>query len=165
MINAIQKNVTWRAIPIAGLAGGIVFLLTNIILAPRSLDVGSTLLLRYMAALVMGSDTLTETGNSPLIVGLIVHFAFSITLALVIAIVIHRWGLSVGIIGGAILGLCFYSFNIYTLTKYAEWFFAINSNVLLICHVLYGAVVGGVYESLDHFDLPLIPKERIHESN
>lgn len=163
MIDAIQKNVTWRAIPIAGLAGGIVFLLTNIILAPSVLDVGSTLLLQYMAALVMGTDALTDTASSVIIVGLIVHFAFSITLALVIAVVIHRWGLSVGIIGGAILGLCFYSFNIYTLTKYAEWFFAINSNVLLLCHVLYGAVVGGVYELLDRFDLPLIPKEDTHE--
>jgi hypothetical protein len=165
MINAIQKNVTWRAIPIAGLAGGTVFLLTNLILAPIVLDIGPALLLRYIAALLLGSDALTDSSTSVIIVGMGVHFVFSMFFALVIAIVIHRWGLSVGIIGGAILGLCFYSFNIYTLTKYAEWFFAIDSNVLLLCHILYGAVVGGVYESLDRFDLPLMAKERIHESD
>lgn len=163
MIEAIQKNMTWRAIPIAGFVGGCVFLLTSIILSPIVLDVSATLLLRYIAALVLGSDTLTDTGTGVLLLGVIVHLFFSTMFAFVIAVVIHRWSLGVGILGGAILGLCLYSFNIYTLTKYAEWFFAINSNILLLCHVIYGAVVGGVYESLDRFDLPLLPKEKAHE--
>ena len=163
MLQAIQKNVTWRAIPVAGLAGGSVFLLTNVVLSPLVLDVNPTLLLRYFAALVLGADVLTDTSTSAIIVGILVHYAFSMIFALVIAIVIHRWGLAVGIIGGAILGLSIYSINLYTMTKYAEWFFAMNSSVLLLSHVLYGAVVGGVYEMLDHYDVALFSKENTHE--
>ena len=81
---------------------------------------------------------------------------WSIICALVIAIVIHRWGLGVGIVGGAILGLAIYGINMYSLTYFFDWFFAIKSNVFLFSHVLFGATAGGVYELFDHYDLPLI---------
>jgi hypothetical protein len=42
------------------------------------------------------------------------------------------------------------------MTLFFEWFFAINSVVLLLSHVLFGAVAGGVYELFDHYDLPLV---------
>lgn len=166
MIQAIQKNVSWRAIPIAGIAGGTVFLLTNIVLTPLLLDVDAVLVLRYFGALLLGSDVLLESGATAPVVGVILHYVFSIIFALLIAIVVHRWGLLVGIIGGAILGLSIYGINLYTMTVFFEWFFAINSSVLLLSHLLYGVVTGGVYEMFDHYDEPFFAtdKEQPHET-
>jgi hypothetical protein len=61
----------------------------------------------------------------------------------------------VGIVGGAILGVAIYGINLYTLTLLFPWFFAINSTVILLCHAIFGAVAGGVYEMFDHYDLPV----------
>jgi len=161
MMQAIQRNVTWRAIPIAGLIAGTVFLLINVIFTPLLLQVGPGLVLRYMGALVLGQGVLTSTSVAPLVVGVIVHYALSVLFALVIAIVVHRFGLMVGIVGGALLGLALYGINLYTMTVLFKWFFAINSPVLLVSHILFGAVAGGVYETFDHYDMPLTatPKE------
>ena len=153
MIGAIQKNVTWRAIPIAGFAAGIAFLLVNIILTPVVLEVDPILILRYFGALMLGSGVLTETGNDAIVVGLILHFLLSMVFTLLVTIVIHRWGLIIGIVGGAIMGLALYGVNLYTMTVFFEWFFAINSTVLLLSHVVFGAVAGGVYELFDHYDM------------
>jgi len=153
MLKSIQKNVTWRAVLLAGIVAGIAFFVANLLL---STILTPSLLLRYIASLVMGGDVLTNGNSTALIVGVIVHFALSFLFALVISIVIHRWGLLVGIIGGGILGLALYAINLYTLTLLFPWFFAINTSSLLISHVIFGAVAGGVYELFDHFDMPLL---------
>ncbi len=154
-MNGFLRHITWRAVLISGLVAGTLFLLLNVILAPSILQVDAALMLRYFAALVLGSDVLTQSGSNVLIVGIVVHYVLSLAFALVIAIVVHRWGLLVGVIGGAVLGLAIYSINIYTLTVFFQWFFAINSTVILLSHVLFGAVAGGIYELFDHYDLPI----------
>lgn len=155
MLLALRRNVTWRAIPFAGLAAGTAHLLVNLILTPVLLNVHSVVPLRYMGSVVLGESAVTDTGMLPLVVGLVFHYLLSIVLALIIAIVVHRWGLLVGVIGGALLGLSFYAINYYTMTLLFDWMFASNSVVMVIAHVVFGAVAGGVYESYDHFDLPL----------
>lgn len=159
MLDALRRNVMWRAIPFAGLAAGTVHLLTNVILMPLIYDLDPTLLLRYFASLVLGSNILTDHQSLYLIIGIVVHYVLSILFTLVIAIVVHRWGLLVGIVGGAILGVAIYLINLYALTAVFQWFYAINNTALLISHVLFGAVAGGVYELLDRYDEPLV-KER-----
>ncbi|MBA3872992.1 MAG: hypothetical protein H0X30_27990 [Anaerolineae bacterium] len=140
---------------ISGLVAGTLFLLADLVFAPIVTNVSAALTLRYFAALVLGSKVLTQTGTSILITGIIVHYVLSLVFALVIALVVHRWGLLVGIIGGAILGVAFYGINLYTVTLLFPWFFAINSTVILLCHAIFGAVAGGVYEMFDHYDMPI----------
>lgn len=155
MIQAIQKNVTWRAIPIAGFVAGAVFLVVNLVLTPVYLDVDASVIINYIASLALGKDMLTDDTSPAIIaVAIIVHGILSLAFTLVIAIVVHRWGLTVGIIGGAILGLSIYAINLYTLTLLFEWFFAINSWVLAVSHLAFGVVAGGIYELLDRYDRP-----------
>lgn len=157
MLESIQKNVTWRAIPIAGVSAGTIFLLVNFVLTPLLLEVDPAIILRYMASLILGSDVLMESNSAEIIIaGLGVHYGISLIGAFVIAIVIHRWGLLVGIVIGAILGLAIYGINLYTLTFFfdMDWFIAINSLVFMISHVAFGATAGGVYELFDHYDVP-----------
>jgi hypothetical protein len=153
LLRSLRKNMTWRAIPIAGLAGGATFLLFDVILTPLVLKINGVLILRYIASLLLGSKAVMDNGVGVVLVGILIHFLLSILFALVIAVVVHRWGLRVGIIGGAILGLALYGINLYTFTLVFPWFFAINSPILLFSHVLFGAVAGGVYESLDRYDV------------
>jgi uncharacterized membrane protein YagU involved in acid resistance len=145
MLHAIQKNMTWRAVLIAGLVAGTVFLLTNVFLMPLVVEVDPILSLRYFASLPLGRGVLTQTDNTTMIavIGVLIHYVFSLLFALVIAIVVHRWGMIVGIVGGAILGLAIYGINLYAMTVFFTWFFALNNTVLLLSHVLFGAVAGG----------------------
>ena len=159
MLEAIRRNVTWRAIPFAGLAAGTAHLLVNLILSPIMLDVQPTLIMRYIGSLVLGQGVLTNnTDPVPLILGIIVHYVLSILFTLLIAIVVHRWGLMVGVIGGALLGLAIYAINYYAMTVVWDWMFAIDSPVMAFAHLIFGAVAGGVYETYDHFDLPIQEK-------
>jgi len=154
-MNSILRHITWRAVLISGLVAGTLFLLTDLIFAPIVTQVDAALTLRYFAALVLGSKVLTQTGANILITGIVVHYVLSVVFALVIALVVHRWGMVVGIVGGAILGVAIYGINLYTVTLLFPWFFAINSTVILLCHAIFGAVAGGVYEMFDHYDLPV----------
>ncbi len=159
MQNTILRNVSLRAVVIAWLAGATVFLITNLVLMPVVLDMNAGVILRYIASLVMGRDVLLRDSNTSLVVGVVVHYALSLVFTLVIVLVIFRWGLLVGIIGGAILGLAIYGINLYFTTLFFDWFFAVNNSVLLLSHVLFGATVGGVYEMFDSYDTPLIKED------
>ena len=150
---SLRKNMTWRAIPIAGIAGGAAFLLINMVLTPLVLKINGVLFLRYAASLLLGNKAVMDNGVGVVVVGIIIHFVLSLVYALVIALIVHRWGLGVGLVGGAILGLALYGINLYTFTLLFPWFFAINGPILLLSHVLFGTVAGGTYELLDHYDV------------
>lgn len=156
MIEAIQRNVTWRAIPVAGIVAGTVFLLINMIFNPILYGIDAFFILQYFGSLVLGTDVLIDSSITVLIVGAVVHYILSILFTLLISIVIHRWGLLVGIIGGGLMGLGIYAINFYTMTVFFEWMFAINNSLIVISHIAFGAVAGGIYESMDTYDEPLM---------
>lgn len=155
----LLKNMSGRAVLIAGIASATLFLLANAILATFLEAVTVTVVLRYMASLVLGTDVLTNATTTTLLIGAGVHYALSLLFALIIAVVVHRWGLLVGIIGGGLLGLAIYGINFYTMTRWFPYFFAISSPTLIISHVLFGAMTGGIYESFDHYDEPFLSEE------
>ena len=155
MLRDIERHVAWRAIPVAALAAGTLFLLVNVLLMPGVLHLDPLLLIRYQASLVMGQAVLVTPSTGVILVGLIVHYLLSLLFTLVISIVIHRWGLIVGIVGGAILGLALYGINLYSMTLFFPWFFALNNPVLALSHIVFGAAAGGIYELLDSYDLPI----------
>lgn len=155
-MNSFLRHMTWRAVLVAGLVAGTLFLLADLVFAPIVTNVSAALTLRYFAGLVMGTKVLTGAATPTVyIVGILVHYVLSLVFALVIALVVHRWGMVVGIIGGALLGVAIYAINLYTVTLLFPWFFAINSTVILLCHAIFGAVAGGVYEMFDHYDVPV----------
>ena len=152
MQSGIFKYVDWRAIPVAGVVAGTLFLVISAILSPMQMSASAILTLHYDGSLVLGSSALVDPGTTTLIVGVLVHYLLSILFTLLITIVIHRWGLLVGIVGGGVMGLAIYGITLYSLTLFFPWYFAINSTGLLISHVIFGAAAGGVYEIFDHYD-------------
>lgn len=148
----LRQVVDWTAAIWAGIIAGAIFLLFNALVVPRFLGGNGWMAFRYAASIVLGERILAPPPTfdaAALVVGLLVYFAISIACALLIAIVLYRWGLLVGIFGGAVFGLAFYFINFYTLTLLFPWIFALRSEIVLVSHVIFGALAGGIYEALE----------------
>lgn len=147
-----RQMLDWRAALIAGLIAGAVFLLLQMVL--RALLTGGRIWIvpRYIAAMVLGEQVLPPPSTfdgGVVLVGLLVHFTLAIIFAFILAFIIHRWGLLVGIIGGALFGLALYAINYYTFSILFPWFFPARAWIDVVSHVVFGALAGGIYEWLE----------------
>ncbi|MCG3119404.1 MAG: hypothetical protein ALAOOOJD_01796 [bacterium] len=147
----MRQLVDWRAALWAGIISGIVFLVINMLL--MKIFVGSPwITVRLVASIMLGAGVLPPPASfDPTIfaVALLVHFPLSIAFACLIAVILHRWGMLVGIIGGAFFGLALYAINFYTFTFFFPTFFPMHSWIMAVSHLLFGATAGGVYEGLE----------------
>lgn len=148
----MHQVMDWRAAVWAGLIAGAVTLLAQMILVP--LLTGGTVwaVFHHIAAIVLGPETVVPSlAFEPLVVvvGTAVHLALALFYTLILAFIIHRWGLLVGIVGGALFGLALYLVNYYTFTVFFPWFYPLRSWLVIAVHVLFGAVAGGAYEALE----------------
>src|SRR5690606_37457833 len=91
--------------------------------------------------------------------GTLIHLTLSVGYAIVLAFIIHRWGLVVGIIGGALFGLAIYIINYYSFTYLFPWFFPLRSWIALVGHIFFGAAAGGIYEALERDIYVMEPHE------
>lgn len=158
----LRHIVQWQPAVLAGIVAGAVFLLVNILYDWLAHGLNAWAILRYAASIVLGQGVLPPPATFDagiIIVGLLVALVLSIVYALILATIIHRWGLLVGIIGGALFGAAVYVINLYTFTLWFPWFFALNNVPFFLTHVLFGIIAGGVYELLDYDDdAPFFPK-------
>jgi len=148
----MRQLVDWSAALWAGLIAGIVFLILNLIIIPIGWDTNIWLVVRLFASIVMGERALPPPADFDpviLVVALVTHLALSIIFALLLAYIIHRWGLIVGIIGGAIFGIAIFCINVYGLTYFYYWFSLMRSWPFLLAHIIFGALAGGIYEALE----------------
>ena len=141
-----------RAAVIAGLVAGILTMLLWMTLG--ALATGGSLWapLLHAAAILMGEDVLTPSQTldfQAVVTGSVVHLLLSLVYALILAFIIHRWGLVVGIIGGALFGVALYLINYFTLTMLFPWFYPLRSWFALLGHIFFGAAAGGIYELLE----------------
>lgn len=148
----LRQIMDWRAAVIAGLlAGGLTILLWMILL---SVVTGGSIWtpFHHIAAILLGEGVLTPSQTIDgriVLTGITIHLFLSVLYALILAFIIHRWGLVVGIVGGTLFGLALYIINYYTFTTLFPWFFPLRSWIALIGHLFFGAVAGGIYEALE----------------
>lgn len=148
----MRQVVDWRAAVQASTIAGIFFLILNLAFMKFTFGANGWVLIRLLASLVLNKAILAPPATfdaTALLVALITHFALSLVFGLLIAYIVHRGGLIVGIVGGAILGLALYAINFYTLTVFFPWFFALHTWVMVMTHIIFGALAGGVYEALE----------------
>ncbi|MCK6559747.1 hypothetical protein HUU39_13880 [candidate division KSB1 bacterium] len=147
----MRQLVDWGAALRAGVYSGLIFLALNLLLT--HLYVGSPwVVVRLVASVVMGKGVLPPPATFDVtifLVALVVHLVLSIGFACLIAYVLHRWGLIVGILGGAVLGLALYAINFYTISFFFPWFFPMRSWIMALSHALFGACAGGFYEAME----------------
>ena len=147
----MRQIMDMRAALRAGIISGAFFLIASMALTWWA--IGSPwVITRLVASLILGPGALPPPATFTVgtaLVALIVHFALSIAYAMLIAFILHRWGMVVGIIGGAILGLAIFAVNFYSVSYLVPWFYPMRSWMLVASHALFGAMAGGLYEAME----------------
>ena len=159
----LRQLVDWSAALLAGLVAGIVFLLANLFVVPMFVGGNAWVTLRLLGSVLLGPSVLAPPATfhaGALVVGLLVHFALSIGFTVLLAIIIHRFGLLVGIFGGALFGLALFCINVYGLTALMPWFYVMDNPAALTTHVLFGAVAGAFYESFEVEEFVAVSTDR-----
>ena len=101
----LHQVMDWRAAIWAGIIAGAIFLLLQMILLALVTGGSPWILPRMTAAIVLGEGALSPPASFDVtitLVALIIHFVLAIGFAVLIAFILHRWGLLVGIVGGAL---------------------------------------------------------------
>ncbi len=142
----------WRTAIISGMVSGIVLLILVALIVPAIKGWNAWIIVRYISSIVLGQHILPPPASfnlTALIVAIITHSVISLASAILLAFIIHRWGLLVGIIGGAAFGFCLYGINFFSLSYFFPWFYLIKGWPMMLSHIIFGAVAGGVYEALE----------------
>lgn len=140
-----------RAATIAGLVAAIVSLLLGMGVL-QYLHENAVALPRLLATIVLGRDALDAAltpVTTALAVGTAVHLVLGLVFAFVISFTLHRWGFWVGLIGGGLFGLALYAINTYSMSRFFPEFFFYRSWFMVGLHVVFGALCGGIYETLE----------------
>ena len=147
-----KQLMDWKAAIYSGVISGLVMLLIVMFAVPSIMGWNTWTIVRYIASIFMGQSILPPPADynlTALIIAVITHIILSIGAAILLAFIIHRWGLLVGIFGGALFGLCLYGINFYSVSYFFPWFYLIHGWPMMLSHVIFGAVAGGVYEALE----------------
>ena len=147
----LRQIMDWSAALWAGLISGVVFFLLNMPLT--QIAVGSPwVYVRLIASTVMGESVLPPPATFEIgvfLTGLAIHMVISVLLAFLIDFAIYRWGLIVGFIGGGLLGLAIYVITFYAISYFFPWFYPLRSWIMVVSHVVFGALAGGIYELIE----------------
>jgi hypothetical protein len=148
----MRQVVDWSAAAWAAVIGGTLFLLVNLILTSTALGGSPWVVIRLIASIAMGQDVLAPPATFDagiLAVALVIHFFLSFAFTAVVVFALHRWGLIIGILGGAVMGLFLFAINFFSFSYFFPQFFAMATWVMVLSHVIFGAAVGGIYEALE----------------
>lgn len=151
---AIGQNLrlNWKAAIYSGIIAGIAFLIVEMGLVALT---GGELWgpPRMMAAILMGEGVLPPPATfSPGIVAvaMVVHFALSIVLGLILGLVIESWPMPTGIAValGLAFGLVVYVVNFYGSTALFPWFSMARNWVTIVAHLVFGGVLAWSYKAI-----------------
>jgi hypothetical protein len=102
---------------------------------------------RLTAAIALGPDVLPPPSTAQwdvLLAATVIHFALSVTYALLPAGLFGRMNGWLGALAGAAYGLAIYVVNLYGFTVLFPWFAVSRDGATLLAHLVFGlALVGG----------------------
>lgn len=148
----VRHLMDWKAAVLAGLIAGAVFLLVLLIAYPLATGGTPWTIFRFIGAMVLGESVLpppTTFDAGVVVTAVLIHFTLSILYTLILAFIVHRWGILISILGGALFGLALYLINFFTFTMFFAWFYPARAWPFSLVHILFGAVAGGIYEFLE----------------
>lgn len=125
----------------AGLTGGAVFLLTELLLLPPTKHVPVDWILRLIALLMAGPVTLTAPPS--MVGGLLapaigMHAALSLVFGYVFCGIEDMLSFPRALAASIVLGLLLYLFNFHVMTLIYPWFASIRGPATMLAHVLFG---------------------------
>jgi hypothetical protein len=135
----------------AGLVGGAVFLVIELVFLPLFNHVPVDWILRLIASLMAGPVTLDWPAGQ--IGGLIltaagVHAALSVAYGFLLCRIEDDLSLARAIPVSALMGLAIYLVNFYLLSPVFPWFASARGGVTIIAHVLYGVTTALTHKGL-----------------
>jgi len=148
----VRHLMDWKAAVIAGLIAGAIFLLVLLVAYPLVTGGTPWTVFRFMGAIILGESVLpppTTFDAGVVVTAVLLHFILSVIYTLVLAFIVHRWGILISVIGGALFGLALYLINFFTFTMFFPWFYPARAWPFSVVHILFGAIAGGVYELLE----------------
>jgi len=154
--------VDWRAVWRAWLIAGTVYLVLDLWVVPAFVGGSFWISVRLVASILLGPEVLAPpvTFHGPaLFAAIITIYGISLLATILIALIVHRGGLILGIVGGAIVGLSVHAINYYSLTAFFPQFFALNAPAVAVAHTVFGALAGGLYEWLEADELEVAQGE------
>lgn len=150
-----QRKPDWRAASYAGLIGGLVFLLLDMLTAALA-GLGPWAPVRMVAAILMGRNVLVEPATfdfAVAMVALVTHFALAVLFGLILALIMapfvldSSWGMAS--LAGAVFGLLLYIVDFYGMTRFFPWFAEARSFGMLLLHLIFGIVAADSYRKLE----------------
>ena len=147
-----QKTIDWSAAIWAGVIGGGVFMMLEMIMVPLFMPDGSPWAPpRMIAAIAMGKDVLPPPATfavAPLMTAMVLHFMMSIIYAIILAFIVNRFGLGIAVIIGLVFGLILYLVNFYGFTAVFPWFAMARNWISIFSHLMFGVIAALVYKWL-----------------
>lgn len=148
----MHQVMDWQAAIAAGLIAGATTLLVLLVAYPLATGGTPWTVLRFIAGIVLGSAVLpppTTFDAVASVTGVVIHLGLSVVYATVLALIIHRWGIIIGFLSGALFGGALFLINLFAFTNLYDWFYPLRSWPFLLLHLFFGALAGGVYELLE----------------
>ncbi len=147
----VVQPVRWKAAVSAGLIGGVVFMMLEMIMVPLFGGGSPWGPPRMIAAIMMGKGVLPPPATfdiGVLMAAMAVHFPFSVVFALILAWVIARFDMGLAVLIGAGFGLILYLVNFYGLTAIFPWFAMARNWITIFTHIMFGVTAAAAYKQL-----------------
>jgi hypothetical protein len=144
-------GVSWSAAAEAGLMGGVVYLVLELILVPLFVGGSVWSVLRMIAAIVLGRGVLPPPDTfdvAVVLTGAVLHLLLATLYGLVLSAMINRAGPGVAVLLGAMVGLVLYIINYYVFTAVFPWFASARTWVTVFTHLVFGFVVAWSYKTV-----------------
>lgn len=150
----MHRKLNLKAAIWSGLVAGIVFMALEMALVMLVQGESPWAPPRMIAAIGMGDGVLPPPATFDpgiVAVGMAIHFALAIVLAIILAWAISRFEprLGASIVGGAIFGLVVYYIDFYGFTALFPWFAMARGPIGIFAHAVFGAVAGGTYHAIE----------------
>ncbi len=148
------RSIDWSAALWAGVVGGIVFMMLEMIMAPMFTGApGIWAPPRMIGAIGLGQEVLPPPGTFHLgavMVAMVIHFALSIAFGIATAFIVRTMGTGAAIAVGVVLALLLYVFVFYVMTPVWPWFANARNWVSIFAHVMFGVAVAWWYRARAH---------------
>jgi len=143
----------FKAALIAGLIAGAVFMMLEMALVATVGGGSPWGPPRMIAAIGMGRDVLPPPATFEIgmfVVAMLIHFALSIVLAIVFALIAGRLGLVPALIAGAVFGLALYGLHFYGMTSVFPWFAMARGGIAIFAHISFGVALAWSYKAFQN---------------
>ena len=147
----MRKLVDWIAAFWAGMISGVVTFMLCLLFS-RILVKSPWFYIRLVSSLIFGSRVLLTPAAFDfgyLLTGLALHMILAVLIAMLIAIIVHKYGILISVVGGAVIGLAVYAIGFYSFSHFYPWLIPFRSSVFMLEFILYGALAGGLYELIE----------------